>query len=98
MLGTVCVCAQPPRNGMSQGDTGELFFFLEKKEPMVIRELVRFGPSHLAAWQASLLFDSEEAGIRARQRGFQLLHGGWFSGPRVEGSEVRLLMTFRQTT
>ena len=22
MLGTLCVCAQPPRNGMSQGDTG----------------------------------------------------------------------------
>ena len=24
MLGTVCVYAQPPRNGMSQGDTGRL--------------------------------------------------------------------------
>ena len=38
--GTACVCAQPPRNGMSQGGTGLL-----KKEPMVLRELVRFGPS-----------------------------------------------------
>ena len=36
MLGTVCGHAQPPRNGM---------FILLKKEPMVLRELVRFGPS-----------------------------------------------------
>ena len=27
------------------GPYGELFFFLLKKEPMVLRELVRFGPS-----------------------------------------------------
>ena len=48
MLGIVCVYAQLPRNGMSQGGTGrngELLFFLLKKQPMVLRELVRFGPS-----------------------------------------------------
>ena len=48
MHGTVCVCAQPLRNGMSQGDTGRMasssFSFL-KKEPTVLRELVWFGPS-----------------------------------------------------
>ena len=63
MHGTVCVCAQPPRDGMSQGDTGpynELFFFFLKKEPMVLRELVRFGPN---IRRASLLFDAEEAGF-----------------------------------
>ena len=27
------------------GPFGELFFFLMKKEPMVLRELLRFGPS-----------------------------------------------------
>ena len=31
MLGTVCVYAQPGRNGMSQGDTGRM-----KKESMVL--------------------------------------------------------------
>ena len=48
MHGTVCVYAQPLRNGNVPercGPYGELFFFLLKKEPMVLRELVRFGSS-----------------------------------------------------
>ena len=48
MRGIVCVCAHSPRNGMSQGGTGRMASssssFL-KKGPMVLRELVRCGPS-----------------------------------------------------
>ena len=33
------------------------------------------------------LFDSEEAGICARQRGLQLFHLGWLSSPRVDGQK-----------
>ena len=43
-----CASAQPPRSGTSQrgyGPHGELFFFLLKREPRVLGELVRFGPS-----------------------------------------------------
>ena len=45
--GGVCVYAQPPRNGMFQGDTGRMAtsFFLQEKEPMVLRELSRLEPS-----------------------------------------------------
>ena len=48
MHGTVCVYAQPLRNGMSpgrDGPYGELFFFLLEKEPMVLRDLSPLGPS-----------------------------------------------------
>ena len=61
------------------GPYGELFFLLLEKEPMVLR-----GAQHPAAWRASPPFDAEEAVLCARQRGLQLLHRGWFSGPRVE--------------
>ena len=41
----MCVCAQPPRIGVSQGSMGrtESSFFFLKKEPMVLSELVEFG-------------------------------------------------------
>ena len=44
---TGCVYAHLPRIGTSQrsyGPHGELFFFLLKKEPVVLSELVDFGP------------------------------------------------------
>ena len=45
--GTLCVCAQRPRIGTSQGSMGphgELFFFLVKKEPVVASNEVLPGP------------------------------------------------------
>ena len=61
------------------GPYGELFFFfLPEKEPMVLRELSRLGPS-IRPHGALLLL------LMARQRGLQLLHRGWFSGTRLEG-------------
>ena len=41
ILGSVCVCAQSPKK---YGPHDELFFFLLKKEPLVLSELVNFGP------------------------------------------------------
>ena len=46
---------------------------------------------HPAAWRASLLFDSEEAGICARQRGLQLfpeLKGGGEASDNVQADNV----------
>ena len=42
---------------------------------------------HPAAWRASPSFDAEEADLCARQRGLQLPHRGWFSGPRDEQAD-----------
>ena len=41
---------------------------------MVLRELSRLGPSIRPHGELLLLFDSEEADLGTRQRGFQLLH------------------------
>ena len=44
--GTPCVCAQPPRTGMFRGSMGRMAssFSFYMKEPMVLSELVEFGP------------------------------------------------------
>ena len=47
------------------------------------------GAQHPAAWRASPPFDAGEADLCARQRGFQLLHRGWFLIPELkDGSEA----------
>ena len=51
ILGTACVCAHLPRIGTFQESMGRMVsssFFLWKKEPMVLSELVEFGPCFLA--------------------------------------------------
>ena len=87
MLGTVCVYAQPPRNEMSQEDTGRTASssssFL-KKEPMVLRELVRFWPSIWPHGELLFLLD-QKAGICARQRVLQLFRWGWLIVPELKG-------------
>ena len=79
MLGIVCGCAQPPSSGMSQGRYGlygELFFFLLKEKPVVIRELVRFGPSiPVEAVKAFAL-----VGVAHDGRGEFLAVGQWLLG------------------
>ena len=47
---------------------------------MVLRELVRMAPSIRAA-----PLGAEGAGLRARQRGLQLLRRGWSSDPELKG-------------
>ena len=63
---------------------GELFFFLFEERADGPQKSGSVWAQHPAAWRASLLFGSEEAGICARQRGLQLLHRGWLSSPRVD--------------
>ena len=63
------------------GSYGELFLFLLTKEPMVLRELVRFGPSiKVEAVRACAL-----VGIAHDGRGGLLAETGW----RERVSEVR---------
>ena len=49
------------------GPYGELFFFLLEKEPMVLRELSRLGPSIRPHGELLILLDAEEADLCARQ-------------------------------
>ena len=67
------------------GPYGELFFFLLKKEPMVLRELVRLGPSIRPHGELLLLLVQKEPAFVPDSNGLQLLCRGWLSDPRVEG-------------
>ena len=88
MLGTVCVCAQPPRDGMSQEDTGRTASssssFL-KKEPMVLRDLFRMGPSIRPYGEHLLLLVQKEPACEPDSEAVNSFVGDGFSDPRVEG-------------
>ena len=70
MRGTACVCVKPPRSGMSHGGTGlkaSSSFFLLKNEPMVLRELARFGPRiPVETVKACALIGSAHAGLEVQ--------------------------------
>ena len=92
MHGTVCVYAQPLRSGMSQGDdtgrTASSSSFLLKKEPMVLRELVRLGPasSRMASF---LVLVQKELVFVPGSEAFNSFVGYGFLIPELKGgSEV----------
>ena len=67
---------------------GKLFFFLLEREPMVFRDLVRFGPSIPAACRASLPCGSEGVGLCARQRGNSFVGDGFLVPELKDESEA----------
>ena len=99
MLGTVCVCAQPPRDGMSQGDTGLMASSssLLKKEPMVLRELVRFGPSIRPHGELLFFLMQKKPALMPDSEAFNSFIGDDLLIPELK-AEVRLRKTIRQTT
>ena len=92
MLGIVCVHAQPPSSGTSQGGTGlygELFFFLLEKEPMVLREVSRLGPSIRPHGELLLLLMQKKPASVPDSEAFNSYIGDGFLIPELkDGSEV----------
>ena len=91
MFGTVCVCEQLLRNGMY----GEQFFFLLKKEPMGLREAVRFGPSlrpHddflLSFIQKNAAFVPDSEAFNRRWLSSAVLKGGSEASDHVQADNV----------
>ena len=79
--------AQPLRSGTFQGGTAvwRALLLPSGEGANGPQGAESAGAQHPAAWRASPPFDAEEADFCARQRGLQLLHRGWFSGPRIVG-------------
>ena len=66
------------------GPYGELFFLLEK-EPMVLRELSRLGPSIRPHGELLLFLMQKEPIFVPDSEAFNSSVGRWLSSPRVEG-------------
>ena len=92
MLGTVCVCAQPPRNGMSQGGTGRTASSSSSflKEPIVLRELVRMGPSIRPRGELLLLLVQKEPACVPDSEAFNSFVGDGSLVPELKGRYMSL--------
>ena len=67
------------------GPSGELFFFLVEKEPMVLRELVRLGPSIRPHGELLLLFVQKELAFVPDSEAFNSFVGDGFLFPELKG-------------
>ena len=71
------------------GPYGELFIFLLKKEPMVLRELVRFGPSIRPHCELLLLLMQKKKNFVPDSEAFNSFVGDGFTVPELkDGSEA----------
>ena len=88
VLGTACICAQPPRNNVPEryGPYGELLFFLFEKESVVLRELIRFGPSTVP--HSELLFSliQKKPALVPDSEAFNSFIGDGFLVPALKGA------------
>ena len=87
MLGTVCVYAQPLRNGMSQRHTGRVARSSSsfwKRNQWSLREMSRLVPSIRPHGQLLLLLMQKKPTSVPDREAFNPCIGDGFSGPRVE--------------
>ena len=70
------------------GPCGELFFFLLKKEPMVLRELVRFGPSIRPHGELLFLLMQKKPAFVPDSEAFNSFIGDGFLVPELKGESV----------
>ena len=76
----MCVCAQ-----RRYGSYGELFFFLLEKEPIVLRELIRLGPSNRPHGELLFLLVQKKPSSVPDSEAFNSCIGDGFQIPELKG-------------
>ena len=72
------------------GPSGELFFFLLEKEPMVLRELIRLGPSIQPHGELLLLLMQKKLAFVPDSEAFNSFIGDGFLVPELKGESEAL--------